>query len=322
MTVLDFEKPAVELEKRVEALRVLVASGRGSAKELKRLERRLERARRRVFQKLSRWQKVQLARHMDRPHSMDYFQSVLEEFVELHGDRMGQDDPAVVGGLGRLGGIPLVVLGHEKGRTLAQRTQRNFGMPHPEGNRKALRMMALAERFGRPVLTLVDTPGAYPGVEAEARGQACAISDNLLRWASLRVPTIAVIIGEGGSGGALALGMADRVLMMEHAIYSVISPEGCAAILWRDEGKKAQAAEALRLSAQDALALGLIHEVIPEPSGAAHRSPTAAKEVLREVCLRHLQELLPLSPEVLMTQRYERYRRMGVLGAHEDGGQE
>jgi acetyl-CoA carboxylase carboxyl transferase subunit alpha len=251
---------------------------------------------------------------------MDYIEGILEEFVELHGDRMGHDDPAVIAGLGRLEGIPLVVLGHEKGRTLAERTQRNFGMPHPEGNRKALRMLAMAERFSRPVLALVDTPGAYAGVAAEARGQASAIAENLLAWAKLQVPTVAAIIGEGGSGGALALAMADRVLMMEHSVYSVISPEGCAAILWRDEGKKAQAAEALRLSAQDALAAGLIHETIAEPPGGAHRDPVSAKESLKEACVRQLEGLLSLSPDALVAQRYERYRGMGVIGVEDKGG--
>jgi acetyl-CoA carboxylase carboxyl transferase subunit alpha len=319
MAVLDFEKPLVDLEERVEALRILVEAGQASAKELHRREEELDRLRRKLLQRLNRWQRVQLARHMDRPHSVDYIQGMLEEFVEIHGDRLGHDDAAVVGGLGRLQGIPLVVIGHEKGRTLQQRGQRHFGMPHPEGNRKALRLMALAERFKRPILTLVDTPGAYPGVEAEARGQASAIAENLLRWAMLKSPSLSVVIGEGGSGGALALAMADRVLMMEHAMYSVISPEGCAAILWRDEGKKAQAAEALRLTAQDALAMGLIQDIVPEPPGGAHRNQQAAMGALREACHRHLRELLRLPLEELLAQRYRRYRGMGVTEGEEGG---
>ena len=313
MAVLDFERPIVELEKRVEALRLRVKAGEAPSKDLERGERRVERFRKRVFRRLNRWQRVQLARHMDRPHTLDYFHGMLEEFVELHGDRMGHDDPAVIGGLGRLAGIPLVVLGHEKGRTPQERGQRRFGMPHPEGNRKALRLMGLAERFHRPLLTLVDTPGAYPGVEAEARGQAGAIAENLLRWSTLRTPSLAVVIGEGGSGGALALGMADRVLMMEHAIYSVISPEGCAAILWRDEGKKAQAAEALRPTAEDARALGLIHGIIQEPPGGAHRDPQGAFRAVGEACHHHLQEILSYTAEDLLARRQENYRKMGVI---------
>jgi acetyl-CoA carboxylase carboxyl transferase subunit alpha len=244
---------------------------------------------------------------------MDYIEGVFEEFFELHGDRMGHDDPAVVGGLGRMQGIPVMALGHEKGRTLKQRADRNFGMSHPEGNRKAHRLITMAERFGRPVLALVDTPGAYPGVDAEARGQASAISENLLKWATLKIPSLAVVIGEGGSGGALALAMTDRVLMMEHATYSVISPEGCAAILWRDEAKKNQAAEALRLTAQDALSFALIHEIIPEPPSGAHRDRQGAFQAVKESCIRHLGELLALPLEDLLKQRYERYRRMGVI---------
>jgi acetyl-CoA carboxylase carboxyl transferase subunit alpha len=317
--VLDFEKPIVDVEKRVEALRLLVAGGQGSSRELQRWERRLEGVRKKVFRRLSRWQRVQLARHVDRPHALDFMEWMLQDWVELHGDRSGHEDPAVVGGLGRLHGIPLVALGHEKGRTLQQRAQRRFGMPHPEGNRKALRLMTLAERFGRPLLALVDTPGAHPGAEAETRGQSGSIAENLLRWATLRVPSVAVVIGEGGSGGALALGMADRVLMMEHAVYSVISPEGCAAILWRDEAKKAQAAEALRLTAQDALDLGLIHEVIPEPPGGAHRDAAGAMDRVGQACRRHLGDLLALSREALLNRRYDNYRRMGHAGGENRG---
>jgi acetyl-CoA carboxylase carboxyl transferase subunit alpha len=218
MAVLEFERPLVELEKRVEALRVQVHLGESSPGELDKLQRKLERLRSKVMDGLSPWQRVQLARHMDRPHTLDFLQGMLDEFVELKGDRMGYEDPAVVGGLGRLRGMPVVVLGHEKGRTPKERLERRFGMPYPEGYRKALRLMDLAERFRRPVIALVDTPGAYPGVDAEARGQAAAIAQNLLRWADLSVPSVAVIIGEGGSGGALALAMADRVLMMEHSV--------------------------------------------------------------------------------------------------------
>lgn len=322
MAVLDFERPIVELEKKVEEMRLSFEAGKCPAKDLQRAERKLQELRERVFKRLTRWEKVQLARHLDRPHTVDYLEGMLEEFLELHGDRMGHDDPAVVGGIGRLRGMPLVVVGHEKGRTLQQRAQRNFGMPHPEGNRKALRLMALAARFKRPLLALVDTPGAYPGVEAEARGQAVSISENLMGWAMLKTPSVAVVIGEGGSGGALAMGMADRVLMMEHAIYSVISPEGCAAILWRDEGKKDVAAEALKLTAEDALRMGLIDEIVAEPLGGAHRDHEAAVKAVGEACHRHLLELSAVPLEELFALRYERYRRMGVFMGEADQGQE
>ena len=313
MAVLEFERPLVELEKRVEALRVQVHLGESSPGELDKLQRKLERLRSKVMDGLSPWQRVQLARHMDRPHTLDFLQGMLDEFVELKGDRMGYEDPAVVGGLGRLRGMPVVVLGHEKGRTPKERLERRFGMPHPEGYRKALRLMDLAERFRRPVIALVDTPGAYPGVDAEARGQAAAIAQNLLRWADLSVPSVAVIIGEGGSGGALALAMADRVLMMEHSVYSVISPEGCAAILWRDEAKKEAAAAVLRLTAQDAMALGVISEIVKEPPGGAHKDPEAAIGAVADACQRHLEELLRMSPQERKKLRAESYRRMGVI---------
>lgn len=313
MAILEFERPLLELEKSIEILRARVELGEASVGELRKLEQRLEKLRKRIMGSLSRWQRVQLARHMDRPHCMDYIKGMMEEFVELRGDRLGHDDPAVVGGLGRLRGMPLVIIGHEKGRTPHERVKRRFGMPHPEGNRKALRLMNLAERFSRPLVTLVDTPGAYPGVEAEARGQATAIADNLLKWSVLRVPSVAVIIGEGGSGGALALAMADRVLMMEYSIYSVISPEGCAAILWKDENKKKEAAEALKLTAQDAFALGIINEVIEEPPGGAHRDPGSAVEAVAMAIERNLKELLLMGEEERIKRRRERYRRMGVV---------
>lgn len=313
MAVLDFERPIIELEKKVEAVREKVRVGEASLRELEKWERRLQKLTSRVMKGLTRWQKVQLARHVDRPHTSDYIRGMVKEFIELKGDRLGNEDPAIIGGLGWLGDIPLVVIGHEKGRTAQERIHRRFGMPHPEGNRKALRLMNLAERFQRPVLTFVDTPGAYPGMEAEARGQAIAIAESLLKWSTLRVPSVAVIIGEGGSGGALALAMADRVLMMEHSIYSVISPEGCAAILWRDENKKKEAAEALKLTAQDAMALGVIHEVIPEPPGGAHRDPEGAIAAVEAAAKRHILELMSMPEETRLRLRRENYRRMGVV---------
>ncbi len=317
MAVLDFEKPLVELEKKVAALRVKVHLGEASQVELERLERKLEKLRVKVLEGLTPWQRVQLARHMDRPHTWDFLQGMLEEFVELKGDRMGYEDPAVICGLGRLRGMPLVVMGHEKGRTPRERMARRFGMPHPEGYRKACRMMDLAERFQRPVLSLVDTPGAYPGVDAEARGQAGAIAQNLLRWANLGVPSVAVVIGEGGSGGALALAMADRVLMMENSVYSVISPEGCAAILWRDESKKEDAAQVLKLTAKDAMALGIIHEIVKEPPGGAHKDPEAAIRSVAEACQRHLEELIRMPQEERKALRARNYRRMGIVQVQE-----
>ena len=320
VAVLEFEKPLVEVEKKVDALRAVAKAEDAGHRDLEHWERRLSRLRKKVFGRLNRWQKVQLARHMDRPHAMDYVRGMVTEFFELHGDRLGFEDPAVVAGVGRLAGMPLVVIGHEKGRTPQERMQRRNAMAHPEGNRKALRVMNLAERFRRPVLSLVDTPGAYPGVEAEARGQVGAIADNLLRWSTLRTPSVALIIGEGGSGGALALAMADRVLMMEHAIYSVVSPEACAAILWRDEGKKALAAEALKLTAMDALSLGLIHEIIQEPPGGAHRDPQGAIRASGETCLRHFLELLAYSEGERLSRRRENYRRMGVVAEEEIRG--
>jgi acetyl-CoA carboxylase carboxyl transferase subunit alpha len=313
VAILEFEKPLVEVEKKVAALRALASAEDEGHRELEHWERRLARLRRKVFGGLTRWQRVQLARHMDRPHATDYIQGMLTEFFELHGDRLGFEDPAVITGLGRLLGMPLVVIGHEKGRTPQERMQRRNAMAHPEGIRKALRFMNLAERFRRPVLSLVDTPGAYPGVEAEARGQVGAIADNLLRWSTLRTPSVALIIGEGGSGGALALAMADRVLMMEHTIYSVVSPEACAAILWRDEAKKELAAEALRLTATDALSLGLIHEIVREPPGGAHRDPRGAIQASSEACHRHFLELMACSEDELLARRRENYRRMGVI---------
>jgi acetyl-CoA carboxylase carboxyl transferase subunit alpha len=312
MATLDFETPLLELQERIEALKGVAEHDASANEQIRKLQSKLMRLRNRIYGRLTPWQKVQLARHIHRPHCMDFIEGMLDEFVELHGDRMGHEDMAVVGGLGRMDGIPLVVIGHEKGRTIQQRAMRNFGMAHPEGNRKARRLMILAERFRRPVLSLVDTPGAFPGVEAEERGQAGAIAENLLCWAALRTPSVAVIIGEGGSGGALALAMADRVLMMENAIYSVIMPEGCAAILWRDEDKKEQAAEALCLTAKDALRFGVIDEIIEEPPMGAHRDHQGTMERVREACIRHLRELASVPVEVLLERRYDRYRRLGV----------
>jgi acetyl-CoA carboxylase carboxyl transferase subunit alpha len=257
------------------------------------------------------WERVQLARHPKRPHALDYIAKVFTDFQELHGDRAYGDDPAVVGGFARFDGAPVMVLGQQKGRDTKQKLHRNFGMPKPEGYRKALRLMELADKFRRPVITLLDTPGAYPGIDAEERGQAEAIALNLREMARLRVPIVVVIIGEGGSGGALGLGVGNRVLILENAIYSVISPESCAAIIWRDAGKAEIAAAALKMTAPDLLRLGLVDTIVPEPEGGAQESPDAAAESLREALRSALTELGSESPDQLVNGRYDKFRKMG-----------
>lgn len=307
---LDFERPLLELEARLAELRQ--AGGQAEA-EVARLEDRLRRLQRKVFAGLTPWQRVQLARHPRRPYTLDFIRLLMEDFVGLHGDRAFGDDKAIVGGLARFEGRSLVVVGHQKGRDTREKILRNFGMPHPEGYRKALRLMKLAEKFRRPVVTFIDTPGAYPGIGAEERGQAEAIARNLREMAALRVPVVVLVTGEGGSGGALALGIGDRVLMLEHAVYSVISPEGCAAILWQDAAKAPEAAEILRLTAPDLLKLGVIDRIVREPAGGAHRDwEETAREVsgaLREA----LAELRALTPDELVGQRYAKFRRIGVF---------
>ena len=280
---------------------------------LKKLQRRLAKLRQEIYSQLTPWQRTQLSRHIDRPHTLDYIQLVFEDFIELHGDRRFMDDPAMVGGIARLDGETVIVVGHQKGRDVKEMSFRNFGMPHPEGYRKALRIMELGARFKKPIITMIDTPGAYPGVGAEERGQAEAIAHNLREMATFPVPIVVVVIGEGGSGGALAIGVGDRILMMENAIYSVISPEGCAAILWRDGTKGPLAAEALKLTAADLLKLGVIDEVIPEPLGGAHRDWQGAASNFKEAVLRHLGELRDVPEERLLLERYHRFRRIGAF---------
>ncbi|MCS6798750.1 MAG: acetyl-CoA carboxylase carboxyltransferase subunit alpha [Myxococcota bacterium] len=314
MAVLEFERPIVELEARIRELRDLSGVERGIDRELRRLERRAVELRREVYGALSVWQRVQLSRHPDRPHFVDYLERIFEDFVELHGDRCFGDDPAIVAGLARLGGTRVAVVGQQKGRSTREKLRRNFGMAHPEGYRKAMRVMRLAARFGRPVLTFIDTPGAYPGIGAEERGQSEAIGRSLLEMAGLEVPVVATVIGEGGSGGALALGVADRVLMLEHATYSVITPEGCASILWRDAARAPEAAAQLRLLAEDALRLGIVDHVIREPEGGAHRDPDAAAENLRLALAGALAELTAFSPQALREARYRKFRAMGFVG--------
>jgi acetyl-CoA carboxylase carboxyl transferase subunit alpha len=311
---LDFERPILELQSKIEELKRLAQDGQADfGFEIGRLERKVARLQADVFAHLTPWQRAQIARHPARPYSLDYIRLMLTEFVEFHGDRNYADDRAIVGGLARLDGLPLLVLGQQKGRDTKEKIQRNFAMAHPEGYRKALRLMQMAEKFGWPVLTLVDTPGAYPGLGAEERGQAEAIARNLREMAGLRVPIVTVIVGDGGSGGALGLAVADTVLMLEYAIYSVISPEGCASILWRDPAKAPQAAAAMRITAQELAALQLVDGILAEPTGGAHRNHTEAAATVKEAISEAFRTLRPLSPERLLDQRYAKFRRMGVF---------
>jgi len=310
---LDFEKPIAELEDKLEKLAASSHARGGRQEDLNKLRARLHQLQAEIYAGLSAWQRTHVARHLQRPSTLDYIGRLCDSFIELHGDRAFADDHAIVGGLARFNGRPVIVIGHQKGKTLKERMYRNFGMPNPEGYRKALRLMRLAEKFGRPVLTFIDTPGAYPGIGAEERGQAEAIGRNLLVMASLQVPIVTVVIGEGGSGGALAIGVADRLLMLQHAVYSVISPEGCAAILWNDQSKATDAAEALNMTADDLQKLGITDQVIPEPLGGAHRDPMLSCDTVKKAIEAHLSELLELSTEDLLKRRYDKYRRIGVL---------
>jgi acetyl-CoA carboxylase carboxyl transferase subunit alpha len=312
--VLEFEKPLVELERQIAEMREYAASGRTEAQnEIEKLEGKARRLREEIYSNLTRWQRVQLARHPQRPYTLDYVERMMADFVELHGDRAFGDDPAIVCGIGRLGLRKLFLVGHQKGRDTRQKLFRNFGMPNPEGYRKALRVMKLAAKFRRPVVCLIDTPGAYPGIGAEERGQAEAIARNLLEMSHLPVPIVIVIIGEGASGGALGIAVGDRVLMMENTWYSVISPEGCAAILWHDSTKAEEAAEAMKLTAGDLLQLGVIDDIIAEPLGGAHRDHDAAAQILQERILRELDELDKIPPAQLVAQRIEKYGKMGAF---------
>jgi acetyl-CoA carboxylase carboxyl transferase subunit alpha len=310
---LDFEKPLLELEKQIKDLKSLADANHPEiAEQVEKLERIAEKKRSETYEKLSRWERVQLARHPLRPYTKDYISIIASQFIELHGDRLFGDDKAMIGGLAVIDGRKVVILGQQKGRDTKENLARNFGMAHPEGYRKALRLMRMAARFGRPVVTLVDTPGAYCGVGAEERGQAEAIARNLREMAGLPVPILVVIIGEGGSGGALGIGVGDTVLMMEYAVYSVISPEGCAAILWGDRSKARQAAEALRLTAPDLLQLGVIDGIVAEPAGGAHRDARAAAENLKKAITENLDLLAKTPLPVLLERRLEKYSRMGT----------
>lgn len=305
-----FEEPLVELRRQIEELESY-PDGAGRGRELARLRARLRKETDEVFRRLTPWQTALVARHADRPFTLDYIQALMGDFVEIHGDRAYGDDPAIVAGLADFRGRPVVVVGHQKGRSTKERILRNFGQPRPEGYRKALRAMQLAERFRLPVLSFVDTPGAYPGIEAEERGQAEAIARNLLEMSGLRVPIVVTVTGEGGSGGALGIGIGNRVLMLEHAVYSVISPEGCAAILWKDQGRKEEAAAAMRITAPDLLRLGVIDAIVPEPPGGAHADPQEAAARVGEAIAKALRELGRLDPDRLVAERRKRFRALG-----------
>jgi acetyl-CoA carboxylase carboxyl transferase subunit alpha len=316
---LDFEKPLLELEHKLNELKRHAATGTGSDDpgsmegEIRRLEKRCTKLQQEIFNELSRWQVVQLSRHPNRPYMLDYVQKLFTDWVELHGDRSFADDQALVGGFARFDGQPVLVVGQQKGRSTKENILRSFGMPRPEGYRKALRLMKLAERFNRPVIAFIDTPGAYPGIDAEERGQAEAIAICLEEMAALAVPVISVVIGEGGSGGALAIGVANRVLMLQYSWYSVISPESCAAILYRDASKGEKAAEALKLTARDAFNLGVVDELVEEAAGGAHRDPALTAQNLGVALRKHLRELRQLSSDAVVGDRYAKFRKMGPI---------
>src|SRR5688572_31861718 len=310
---LEFEKPLLELERQIEDLKRIGSERQIDIEgELDGLTSKLELLRADIYRNLTPLQRVMVARHPRRPYTLDYLSTIFTDFIELHGDRLFMDDPSIVGGWARLDGRSVMVVGHQKGRDTKENLKRNFGMPHPEGYRKALRLMKLAAKFGAPVITLIDTPGAYPGLGAEERGQSEALARNILEMAHLAVPIVTVVIGEGGSGGALAIAVGDVVMMLENSIYSVITPEGCAAILWKDATKAEQAAEALKLTAKDLLELKVIDEVIPEPLGGAHRDPDETARRVQEAILRHIRALIGLPAQELLDRRLEKYMRMGV----------
>lgn len=309
--ILDFEKPIAELEARIGQLSQ--ATSAGDLETLARLRSDLDVLKREIFSKLTPWEKVQVARHPERPQSTDFIRHMVEDFVELHGDRTFSDDRAVLTGLGRIDGRRVLILGHRKGKTTRERLTCYFGCAHPEGYRKALAKMRLAEKFNLPIVSLIDTSGAYAGIGAEERGQAQAIATNLFEMSHLRVPVYCAVIGEGGSGGALGIGLGDHLAMLEHSYYSVIPPEGCSAILWRDSEHAAEAAEALRITPEDLSALGIVDEIVPEPPGGAHRDPRGAAELLKQSISRTLDELERRSPEELLERRYEKHRRIGCI---------
>ena len=311
---LDFEKPILELERKIEELKKFTSSENiDLSSEIKKLEDKLDKVKREVFEGLTPWQRVQIARHPKRPYTFDYINLIMTDFAEIHGDRVFGDDKALVCGLAKIDGQKVVVMGHQKGRDTKENLMRNFGSAHPEGYRKAMRIMKLGEKFKLPIIVFIDTPGAYPGIGAEERGQAEAIAYNLMEMARVKVPIICFIIGEGGSGGALGIGVGDRICVLENAYYSVISPEGCAAILWKDRARAPDAAKALKLTAQDLLDMGLIDEIVREPLGGAHRDPAKTASAIKESIKKHLKELSALAPAALIEARYEKYRKIGAF---------
>lgn len=316
---LEFEKPLREIEEKIEKLAAAGGGKSSTQDEIRKLRMKLAQLEHELYSHLTPWQRTQLARHPQRPSTLDYIGEIFRDFLEFHGDRSFGDDRAIVGGFASFNDRSIMVIGHQKGKTLKERMQRNFGMPNPEGYRKALRLMKMAEKFGHPIVTFIDTPGAYPGIGAEERGQAEAIARNLLAMSRLTVPVISIVIGEGGSGGALALGVSDRILMLEHGIYSVISPEGCAAILWDDPAKVPDAASALKMTAQDLMELKIVDEVIPEPLGGAHREPRAVADRLVKTLTNHLLQLTELSTDQLLAQRDQKYRRIGAVSGLDAG---
>lgn len=309
---LEFEKPIIELQEKINRLRDLSKTDSSRTKEIRKLEKKMTTLQGDIFSNLSPWQIAQLARHPGRPNTSDYIEMIFEDFIELHGDRLFGDDKSMTVGLARMEGHSVVIIGHHKGKGVKERIASNFGMPHPEGYRKALRVMQLAEKFNKPIITFIDTPGAYPGVGAEERGQSEAIARNLMVMSQLNVPIISVVIGEGGSGGALAVSVADRIIMLEYSIYSVISPEGCAAILWNDAAKTADAAEALKMTARDLNQLGIVETVIPEPQGGAHRDPEKTASLISKAICNHLSKLETIPTEERLKQRYQRIRKIGA----------
>ena len=314
MNGLDFEKPVVELEKKIEELKKLsLDQNMDLSDEIKKLEEKLEELKKDIFENLTPWQRVQIARHPKRPYTLDYINTIMTDFIELHGDRGFGDDKAIITGFAKINGTKICIIGHQKGRDTKENVERNFGSAHPEGYRKAIRIMKLAEKFGLPVVSFIDTPGAYPGIGAEERGQAGAIAYNLMEMSALEVPIIVIIIGEGGSGGAIGIGVGDRICVLENAYYSVISPEGCASILWRDRAKAPEAAKVLKLTASDLYELGIIDDIIKEPLGGAHRDPQMTANNIKKRIVKHLGELEEMPKKELLAKRYEKFRKIGIF---------
>ncbi|MDP3787414.1 MAG: acetyl-CoA carboxylase carboxyltransferase subunit alpha [Candidatus Omnitrophota bacterium] len=315
-TGLDFEKPILELERKIEELKKFTSSEKiDLSSEIKKLDDKLEKVKREVFENLTPWQRVQIARHPKRPYTLDYISLIMTDFAEIHGDRVFGDDRALLCGFAKIDGEKIIVMGHQKGRDTKENLMHNFGSAHPEGYRKAIRVMKLGEKFKLPIIVFIDTPGAYPGIGAEERGQAEAIAYNLREMARLKVPIIIFVIGEGGSGGALGIGVGDRICVLSNAYYSVISPEGCAAILWKDRTRAPDAAKALKLTAQDLLDLGLIDEIIVEPLGGAHRDPQTMAQAIKASAMKYLKELSAIAPDKLIEARYGKYRKIGAFSA-------